>query len=265
MRPKPTHLGPEYGAQFQDAAVAAAYTHRPPYPAEVIEVLAGLLVAPRTVLDVGTGRGEIARPLAQIAARVDAVDPSVEMVTRGRHLPGGDLPNLRWIVAPAETAPLDPPYGLITAASSLHWMEWSAVMPRFRAALAPDAVLAITGDGWLPLPWERDVAPVITRYSTNRLYQPYDLIAELESRGLIHRLGQRLTAPVPFAQPLDAYVESFHARNGLSRDRMPPHDAAAFDDAVRELVAPHAPDGIVPMQLTSRIVWGYPLDDPDSP
>jgi SAM-dependent methyltransferase len=260
MQPKPAHLGPEYGAQFQDAAVADAYTHRPPYPDEVFAVLAGLLVAPRIVLDAGTGRGEVARPLARIATRVDAVDPSAAMVAHGKRLPGGDLPNLRWIVAPAETAPLDPPYGLITTAASLHWMEWSVVLPRFRAALAPGAVLAAFGDGWQPLPWEQDLRPIITRYSTNREYRPYDLIEELEARGLFTVVGKRLTAPVPFTQPLDAYVESFHARNGLSRDRMPPQDAAAFDAAVRALVAPYALDGLIHIQIVSRIVWGQPLD-----
>ncbi len=260
MQPKPAHLGPEYGAQFQDAAVAEAYMHRPPYPAEVFEILAGLLVEPRTVLDAGTGRGEIARMLAQVAARVDAVDPSAEMIARGKLLPGGDLPTLRWILAPAETAPLDPPYGLITAAASLHWMQWSVVLPRFRAALALGALIAIVGDGWLPLPWERDLTPIITRYTTNRLYQPYDVIHEIEARGLFEKIGERQTAPVPFEQPLDAYVESFHARNGFSRERMRSGDAEAFDAAVHELVAPHAPDGIVRMEITSRVVWGHPLD-----
>ena len=32
--PKPTHLQPEYGAQFSDSSVAAAYGFRPPYPEE---------------------------------------------------------------------------------------------------------------------------------------------------------------------------------------------------------------------------------------
>jgi SAM-dependent methyltransferase len=260
MQPKPAHLGPAYGAQFQDAAVADAYTYRPPYPDEVLDVLAGLLVEPRTVLDAGTGRGDIARPLARIAARVDAVDPSAAMVAHGKRLPGGDQPNLRWIVAPAETAPLDPPYGLIVSASSLHWMEWSVVMPRFHAALGPGAVLAVFGDGWLPLPWEQELGLIITRYSTNQDFRRYDLIEELISRGLLAVADERWTAPAPFSQTVDAYVESFHARNGFSRARMPPDDAAAFDAAVRALVAPYAPDSLVHMQLTSRIVWGQPLD-----
>ena len=32
MQPKPDFLGDEIAAAFQDADVAAAYQHRPPYP-----------------------------------------------------------------------------------------------------------------------------------------------------------------------------------------------------------------------------------------
>jgi SAM-dependent methyltransferase len=262
VQPKPAHLAPKYGAQFQDAAVADAYTHRPPYPAETFDMLAQLLVEPRTVLDAGTGRGEVARPLARIAAHVDAIDPSAAMIAHGKRLPGGDAPNLHWILAPVETAPLNAPYGLITAAASLHWMEWSVVMPRLRAALAPGAYLAILASGALPLPWDGELFPgIITRYSTNRDFRPYDLIVELTERGLFEpAVAERQTAPIPFTQSLDAYIESFHARNGFSRDRMPPEDAAAFDAAVRELVAPYTRDGQVHMEIVARIVWGHPLD-----
>ncbi len=45
MLPKPKHLGPEYAAQFADRSVVTAYRHRPPYPAEVFDVLAGLIAA----------------------------------------------------------------------------------------------------------------------------------------------------------------------------------------------------------------------------
>ena len=40
-----------------------------------------------------------------------------------------------------ETAPLDPPYVLAVAGESLHWMEWSVVLPRLAEALEPGALL----------------------------------------------------------------------------------------------------------------------------
>jgi SAM-dependent methyltransferase len=260
MLPKPAHLAPEYGAQFQDAAIVAAYHYRPPYPAEVFSLLADLITdAPRHVLDVGCGTGYVARPLAPLVDRVDAVDPSAAMIAAGRQEPGGDAPNLRWIVGYAEDAPLDPPYALITAGASLHWMDWAVVMPRFRAALTLRGTLAIIGDGTLPGPWRDALQPIIDRYSTNRLYQPHNLIAELEQRGLFEQVGEYRTPPRPFPQPIADYIESFHARNGLSRDRMPPADAAAFDAEATVVLTALCPDGIVPLQGFGEVVWGRPL------
>src|SRR5688572_25907174 len=113
---KPDFWSREMAATFEDASVAAAYRCRPPHPAQTFEILTSLIRdTPRTVLDLGCGDGLIARPLTPLVDRVDAVDISAAMVAEGRRRPGGDHPNLRWIVGAAETAPLSPPYALITA------------------------------------------------------------------------------------------------------------------------------------------------------
>ena len=259
MLPKPKHLGPEYAAQFADAAIVAAYHHRPPYPADVFDLLAALAVdEPRAVLDVGCGTGDVARPLAAKVARLDAVDRSPAMIAKGRGLPGGDRPNLAWIVGEAEDAPLRPPYALITAGESLHWMAWDVVMPRFRHALTPRGCLAIVGRPEAPTPWREALGQIIQRYSTNRDYQPYDTVDELERRGLFQKLGDERTAPVAFTQSLESYIELFHSRNGLSRDRLTAEAAVAFDDEVRRLVSSHCDDDAVTLQIGGRVVWGKP-------
>jgi SAM-dependent methyltransferase len=258
MRPKPAHLGPQYGAQFQDAAIVAAYLNRPPYPAKVFTRLRALLTGPAVALDAGCGTGDIARRLASLVERLDAVDISAAMIAAGRRLPGGDAPNLRWIVGGMEDAPLDPPYGLIVAGESLHWMEWSVVMPRLRDALASGARLALVGRV-ADEPWANNLLSLILRYSTNRDFQPYDLIEELTSRGLFAVEGRATTEPEPFTQRLDDYIESIHSRNGFSRDRMTPESAAVFDAAARALVASHAPDGMLTLGVRAELVWGQPL------
>lgn len=263
MVAKPAGLGPEYAAQFQDGAIAAAYPMRAPYPDETFAVLRGLLAkGSRAILDIGCGSGDLARPLAchltPLVKRVDAVDISAAMVAVGRSRPGGDRSALRWIVAPMETAPLDPPYGLVTAAESLHWMDWRTVLPRLRAALVSGGVLAIVEREEERGPWSADLGALCARYSTNQDYRPYDLITELETRGLFRKLGKRRTEAVPFAQPIRDYIEAFHSRNGLSRDRMPPADAAAFDAGAEAALRATCPDGIVPLRVASVIVWGAP-------
>jgi methylase of polypeptide subunit release factors len=70
MIPKPKHFQPEYGRQFQDESVAAVYCKRPPYPAEVFDILEGLMATgPKRVLDLGSGTGEFAIPLHKEATQ----------------------------------------------------------------------------------------------------------------------------------------------------------------------------------------------------
>lgn len=259
MLQKPEHLGPKYAAQFQDHSIVDAYHFRAPYPEETFEILMELAHGyPQALLDLGCGTGEIARVLAPRVARVDAVDLSAAMIRKGMSLPGGDHPNLSWICAPAETAQLSPPYSLIVAASSMHWMDWESLMPRLCTALAPEAFLAIVGPEERAPAWEREIGPLCARFSTNRQYQPYDLVEELTRRGLFEVKGQRHTSPVEFTQPVDEYVESFHARNGFSRDRMTRDAAAAFDGALRNLIRPHCPRRIVTLTLQTVVTWGEP-------
>jgi len=259
MLPKPDHLGPEYAAQFTDPSVAAVYHLRPPYLDEVFDVLTDLIVdQPRVVLDVGTGTGEIARRMAVRVDRVDAVDPSREMIAKGRLLPGGDASNLRWRCGFAEDVALSPPYALVTAAASLHWMDWTVVLSRFRDVLTPNGMLAIVEDREVASPWAAVVRVLCARFSTNRAYQPYRLIDELETRGLFQQVGCYETHVSRFDQSVDEYVESFHARNGFSRDRMAPGQAAEFDRQLRSLLIPFESDGTVGVRHTNEIVWGVP-------
>ncbi len=259
-QPKPAHLGPRYGAQFADISVVTAYDQRPPYPAELFALLTGLITAtPRTVLDAGCGSGDLARPLAALVDRVDAVDPSAAMLARGRTRPGGDAANLRWLRGTIEDAPFQPPYALITAGESLHWMEWSVALPRFCEALGPTGTLAIVGRDTPDRPWAAAELRLIRRYTTNREFQPYDLLAELTARQLFRELGRNRTAPAPFHQSIDAYIESLHSRNGFSRARMTEAAADTFDAAIRAVITPFAQEGILHMSVVGTVIWGEPL------
>ena len=257
--PKPRHLEPPYGAQFSDPCVVSAYRFRPPYPEEVYTILAGLLGdAPRIVLELGCGLGEIARRLAPQMDRVDAVDPSLAMLALARSLPGGERRNIQWYCCTAEEFTYVPGYSLVIAAESLQWMDWYRVLPAIRAALSPHGRLVVLDRLLDTVPWWSALQPLIPRYSTNRDFQPYDLLDELARRQLFQPEGRATTTPVRFSQSVEAYRESWHSRNGFSRERMSTSRALEFDARVQEVVKPYAQGGILPYEVQVDVAWGVP-------
>jgi trans-aconitate methyltransferase len=259
VKPKPAFLGPQQAAAFQVEAVARAYQFRPPYPDATFNILVNLAIdTPKCILDIGCGTGFVGRELVDRVTHVDAIDISPAMIEQGKRLPRGDAPSLTWIVGAVETAPLSPPYCLITAGDSLHWMDWATLMPRLATMLTPRGSLAILGVGQLPTPWDDELIPIIQRYSTVSGYHLYDLVAELETRGLFRTSGRQTTAPVSFAQSLDEYIESFHGRASFVRDRMGSASAAAFDAAARALVREYTADSVT-LRIETEVVWGKPL------
>jgi SAM-dependent methyltransferase len=262
MLPKPKGLGPAYGAQFGDRSVADAYPTRPPYPHQLFTILLGLIhdESPM-ILDLGCGTGDIARHLAPHVAHVDAVDPSRAMIARGQALPGGQHSNIGWIVSTAEDFAYATTYALAVTAESLHWMDWYAVLPRIRRSLATHGRLAIVlGRGFRNEPWAEEVGQLIARYSTNREYEPYNLLTELAKRSLFLPEHAIQTQPIEFTQSVDDYIESFHSRNGLSRERMGPN-AAAFDDQLKAIIAQYQPDPVLTFELVADLTWGVPSAD----
>ncbi len=176
----------------------------------------------------------------------------------GRRCAGGASPRIRWIHASAEQFAPDERYDLAVAAESLHWMEWKVVLPRIDAWLHPGAFLCLVLDRSVDEePWMQAISGLIARLSTNRAYRPYDLIEELANRECFTRVESRTTAAIPFTQDMPSFIASYHARNGLSRDRM---GAAAdeFDAQLARIAAPWFADGAHTFQLRARIAWGRP-------
>jgi ubiquinone/menaquinone biosynthesis C-methylase UbiE len=251
---------PELGEVFANPGVAAAYEHRPPYPPEVFDILGRLITEePRTVLDIGAGEGAIARPLAQRVDRVDAVDVSAAMIEAGRQRPGGEGPNLHWILGAAETATLSGPYALVTAGASLHWMPWEAMLGRLARVMTPHAYLAIIEHGPRDVPWRDDLVKVVKRHSRNPDYDPTFSVAEaLQQAGLLDLSGRAETVPVAFRQSVEDYVEQFHSTSSLAREHMAEQEAADFDRAVEQIVRPWADGDVLELRIVANLAWGRP-------
>jgi SAM-dependent methyltransferase len=249
----------ELGRAFEDDQVARNYRYRQPYPTEVFEILEELLVEPRTVLDAGSGTGALTIGLARFAKRVDAVDPSAAMLREARRIAGSDDERIRWIQGTAETAPLDPPYGLITSGASIHWMDPDLVMPRFRVALGPGGFMAIVNsESVYPKEEWRDELLGLTRaFSPSPHHLEFsDLVRSLEASGHFTRVGAGKAMPVPYEQSVDDYMAMLASTSTLSRTTL----GARYDDFDREARAIFSRHGMTSVRadLVAEVVWGTP-------
>lgn len=247
-----------YAAAFQDQSVAEAYRHRPPYPAETFDILTRLLKhKPTSVLDVGCGRGELARQLVERVDRVDAVDFSRSMIEQGKQLPNGNHPHLHWFEGRIEEVQLLPPYALVTAGESVHWMDWKIVMPRFAEVLMDGAYLALVERQTIPDPWSL-LGEVLSHYRTDRYVSQ---LHDMQEHHLFQFVAESTTAPLSFVQLVDDVVESYHSRAGFSRERMGSVQADAFDQEAKKALLKSYTDGMITFQVRAHIVWGFPIKD----
>jgi SAM-dependent methyltransferase len=257
---KPRHLAPEYAAQFGDEEIAAAYRHRPPYPPETFAILEPLLGSrPRTVLELGAGTGDFTIGLAPLVDNLIAVEPSRPMLERGLRRTNMHR-HVQWLDVAAEDYAFEGPYSGVVAAEAFHWLDWHGILPRIGTSLVSIGHLILVERAVAePLPWDASLRALVRQYSTNRDYEPYDTVTELEARGLITVGGRARTETVVYAQAAADYLESFHSRNGFSRARLQPGRAREFDESLKTLLARYCPDDTVRLPVQARIVWVRPV------
>lgn len=253
MIPRDESLRELYATRFQDQSVVDRYHLRLAYPPEVFAILQELIVdEPRVVLDVGCGPGTITHTLLDAAERIDAVDISLQMLEQARTLPGGNSPKIRWLLGRAEDVALEPPYALITAGRSLHWLDWGVALPR--------GVLAIVYAKEQNSPWQQEWREMINHYATRFQFSSREsMIAQLENAHLFQQLGEHTTAPMTQQQPMEDYLAGQHSRSDFSLDRMPGEQAERFDAEARALLAPFASKGVLTVEVVGQVLWGKPL------
>src|SRR6266566_4651393 len=84
----------------------------------------------------------------------------------------------------------------------------------------------------------------------------FSLTDALCAAGLLELAGQAVTTPIVFRQPVADYVEQFHSTASLARELMTAGEAAAFGQAVEDLVRPYAVDGVLDLPVAAELAWG---------
>lgn len=146
--------------------------YRPGYPREFFDYLVERfgLDGTQQVLDLGSGTGQIALPLAAHVAQVYAVDPEPSMLTEGRQLAEErGIGNIDWTVGHSyKLTELDlPVLDLVTMGAAFHWMDRDTVLSELDRRIAPGGGVVVVSGG-APAsqepPWVDTITKVRTRY-----------------------------------------------------------------------------------------------------
>jgi len=119
--------------------------------------------APRVVLDLGCGAGNVTAFLAQRwpDARIVGVDNSQEMLAKARASTVGE-PQREWIDADIASYAPDAPVDVVYSNAALHWQpDHQRLFPRIFEWLAPGGVLAVQMPNQLAAPSHVAIADVV--------------------------------------------------------------------------------------------------------
>ncbi|MBV6695707.1 class I SAM-dependent methyltransferase [Kitasatospora aureofaciens] len=120
-------------------------------------------------LDLGTGTGALALPLARMVSSVIAVDPQPGMLAEARALASG-VTNIEWRLGEAaQLASMDlPPLRLVTIGAAFHWMDRAAVAQDLDALIDDGGAIVLASGGArgdiAPAPWSDTIREVRIRY-----------------------------------------------------------------------------------------------------
>lgn len=235
--------------------------HRPRYPRAILDVLrrdCGL-TSQSVIADVAAGTGLLAELFLADGNRVIAVEPNAAMRAVCEEL-RGEFPQLTCVEGTAETTGLaDGSIDMVTVGQAMHWFDLGATRAEFARILRPG--------GWCVVVYNH------RKMRGDAFHEGYEQILVEFGRDYRMVQGSHLTedrlaeffAPVamqcatlPNAQ--DLTLDGLRGRV-LSSSYMPQEgDAkyAAMMEAVGELFANHARDGVVRMEYETAVCGGVP-------
>ncbi|MFD4950484.1 class I SAM-dependent methyltransferase [Streptomyces sp. NPDC058451] len=139
-------------SQFDTTAPFYA-AYRPGIPKEAVELLARRVASKehRALLDLGSGTGQVPLALAGKMTEIDVVEQDAGMLGEADKALAGMPVTVRLHNTSAEefTPPASYRADLVTVCRAFHWMKQDVVLSRLEGMTAPDATVAVMGDGSL--------------------------------------------------------------------------------------------------------------------
>lgn len=251
------------------AAVGDYRKYRAGFPPEFFSALesrewarAGL-----RALDLGTGTGTVARGLAGLGLRVEALDPSEALLHEAAAIDAEAGVTVAYRAATAERTGADEAaYDLVTAGQCWHWFDRDRAAAEAMRVLKPGGRIVIAHFDWLPLPGNAVEAtealilahnPGWTMAGGTGLYP--DWFADLAGAGF----GALESFSFDHAEPYShtAWRGRIRASAGIRASLSNPA-VAAFDAELAALLAARFPED--PLQVPHR-VWAVSGVKPPAP
>lgn len=143
--------------------------YRPGYPKDVFDLLVRKYKLNRKekLLDLGTGTGQLAIPLAKYFEQVIAVDPDKDMLAEGKKAAAkAKVKNIKWVLGSSETINKSlGKFRLVVMGRSFHWMKRRDILKKLYRLVEKGGGVVIVADGGGKHGYRREIAKeVIKKY-----------------------------------------------------------------------------------------------------
>ena len=246
-------LDPQFGRTATDYA-----RHRRGFPDETLDILAGLGVAfeGKTVVDLGTGAGSLARGMARRGAVVTGLDPSTELMAEAARLDLEWGVRTRYVEATAERTGLESDaWDLVTSGQSWWWFDAASAMREATRLLRSGGHLALCSFDWIPLPGNMVDATetLIERFNPDwhmggRDGTHEEFVVDLGAGGFEQIRSSSRDLNVPYTH--EAWRGRIRASGGVGAS-LSPEEVESFDAELKNMLMDRFPDD--PLQVPHRL------------
>lgn len=209
----------------------------------------------QNILDLGTGTGYLARPLARQKANVTGLDPSAELLTAARQLDQKQNVSIVYIQGKAEQLPFaDESFQIVTAGQCWHWFQRSQVAHEVYRVLEPGGKIAIVHFDWLPV---KGNVVHVTEQLIQKVNPEWDYgggagiyprwFSDLSEAGFVNIESFSFDVNVSYSH--ESWRGRIRASAGIGAS-LPPKKVEAFDSELQTILAASFPE---PLLIPHRV------------